>query len=124
MSDIDDELTEQQRSVIRACEAAESVIGIFTSAHPEEDRVAWAIVIARRWLTGAASAEECSRASEEAFAIAMVNAAVMDPGPRDAAWAASYAAWAAFGAATDDYPTMIASMRGAEKCAADAKAAK
>ena len=71
-----------------ACDCAESVLPIYESKFPNDDRPLRAIEVARAYANGEATEDELAAARDAAGAAA-----------GDAAWAAAWAAWAARDAA-------------------------
>ena len=96
------DLIRQQEHVSKACQSAESVLGIFERRSPGDHRPAEAIATARRWIHGSATSEDCriAYAAAEAAAEMTLSAAESNEangGTNSAllAYAATYAAEAA-----------------------------
>jgi len=97
MTDESDDLTEDQRLVIEACEQAESCLHLFRTLFKHDDSSPeMAIAMARLWITGAASAtrKACDEAGDDALLVAVFANAVAlgSAGEEKARYQAAYAA--------------------------------
>ena len=85
-------LTKRQSLAFKACDWATQVVPIFEREYPDDTRPADALAMARRWLVGSATEEECEIAAQAAFAASRELARTGNNAP---AYAAEVAAWAA-----------------------------
>jgi hypothetical protein len=85
-------LTKRQSLAFKACDWATQVVPIFEREYPDDTRPADALAMARRWLVGSATEEECEMAAQAAFAASRELARTGNNAP---AYAAEVAAWAA-----------------------------
>jgi hypothetical protein len=130
MTDETDNLTEDERLVIEACEQAESCIQLFrTPFENDNSSPEMAIAMARRWIVGASSATQkaCEEAGDDALLAAVcVNTLALRKAAEEkarclAAYAAAICAAEAAFAAADREPGRAFHTRSARKAATTAR---